>query len=51
MDNHIHVCHNHPDTVAHGQCAVCGEWFCRDCLVQQHGKLFCKAHASPHKLR
>lgn len=51
MDNHIHVCHNHPDTVAHGQCAVCGEWFCRDCLVQQHGKLFCKAHASPQKLR
>lgn len=51
MDNHIHVCHNHPDTVAQGQCAVCGEWFCRDCLVQQHGKLFCKAHASPQKLR
>lgn len=51
MDNHIHVCHNHPDTVAHGQCAVCGEWFCRDCLVQQHGKLFCKGHASPQKLR
>lgn len=51
MDNHIHVCHNHPDTVAHGQCAVCGEWFCRDCLVQQHGKLFCKAHASPQKLQ
>ena len=51
MDNHIHVCHNHPDTVAHGQCAVCGEWFCRDCLVQQHGKWFCKAHASPQNLR
>lgn len=47
----IHVCHNHPDTVAQGQCCVCGEWFCRDCLVQQHGKLFCKAHASPQKLR
>lgn len=46
----IHVCHNHPDTVAHAQCAVCGEWFCRDCLVQQHGKLICKAHASPQKL-
>lgn len=51
MDNHIHVCHNHPDTVAQAQCAVCGEWFCRDCLVQQHGKLFCKGHASPQKLR
>lgn len=51
MDNHIHVCHNHPDTVAQGQCCVCGEWFCRDCLVQQHGKFFCKAHASPQKLR
>ena len=47
----IHVCHNHPDTVAQGQCSVCGEWFCRDCLVQQHGKWICKAHASPQKLR
>ena len=51
MDNHIHVCHNHPDTVAQCQCAVCGEWFCRDCLVQQHGKLICKAHAAPQKQR
>lgn len=51
MDPNFHVCKNHPDTVAHAQCAVCGEWFCRDCLVQQHGKLFCKSHASPQKLR
>lgn len=51
MDNNFHVCHNHPDTVAQAQCAVCGEWFCRDCLTQQHGKFVCKAHASPQKLR
>lgn len=51
MDPNFHVCHNHPDTVAQAQCAVCGEWFCRDCLVQQHGKLICKAHASPQKLQ
>ena len=51
MDNNFHVCHNHPDTVAQAQCAVCGEWFCRDCLTQQHGKFYCKAHASPKKKR
>ena len=51
MDPNFHVCHNHPDTVAQAQCAVCGEWFCRDCLTQQHGKFYCKAHASPKKKR
>lgn len=51
MDPNFHVCKNHPDTVAQAQCAVCGEWFCRDCLVLQHGKLICKAHASPQKLQ
>lgn len=51
MDNNFHVCKNHPDTVAQAQCAVCGEWFCRDCLTQQHGKFYCKAHASPKKKR
>lgn len=51
MDPNFHVCKNHPDTVAQAQCAVCGEWFCRDCLVQQHGKFYCKAHASPPKKR
>lgn len=51
MDPNFHVCKNHPDTVAQAQCAVCGEWFCCDCLTQQHGKFYCKAHASPKKKR
>lgn len=51
MDPNFHVCKNHPDTVAQAQCAMCGEWFCRDCLTQQHGKFYCKDHASPKKKR
>ncbi len=37
-------CHNHPDKEAIGICTVCGEFFCKDCLVNDKGKNYCISH-------
>ncbi len=35
-------CSNHPETEAHGMCAYCGKPFCKDCLVEVKGRMYCK---------
>lgn len=39
-------CYNHPDSIAVGACVYCGKLFCRDCLVEVNGKMYCKADIS-----
>ena len=36
-------CTNHPETEAQGMCAYCGKPFCKDCLVEVKGRMYCKA--------
>ena len=36
-------CTNHPETEADGMCAYCGKPFCKDCLVEVKGRMYCKA--------
>ena len=36
-------CTNHPEVDAQGMCAYCGKPFCKDCLVEVKGRLYCKA--------
>jgi len=36
-------CFNHPETDAFGACVYCGKLFCKDCLVEVDGKMYCKA--------
>ena len=35
-------CTNHPEVDAQGVCAYCGKPFCKDCLVEVKGRLYCK---------
>ncbi len=35
-------CSNHPETEAQGMCAYCGKPFCKDCLVEVKGRMYCK---------
>ena len=36
-------CVNHPEIDAQGACVYCGKLFCKDCLVEANGKMYCKA--------
>ena len=36
-------CINHPEVEAQGMCAYCGKPFCKDCLVEVKGRMYCKA--------
>lgn len=36
-------CANHPEVDAVGACVYCGKLFCKDCLVEVNGKMYCKA--------
>lgn len=35
-------CTNHPEAEAQGMCAYCGKPFCKDCLVEVKGRMYCK---------
>lgn len=35
-------CTNHTETEATGMCTYCGKPFCKDCLVEVKGKMYCK---------
>lgn len=35
-------CTNHPEVDAQGMCAYCGKPFCKDCLVEVKGRMYCK---------
>ena len=35
-------CTNHPELEADGMCAYCGKPFCKDCLVEVKGRMYCK---------
>ena len=35
-------CTNHPEIDAQGMCMYCGKPFCKDCLVEVKGKMYCK---------
>ena len=35
-------CTNHPEIEAQGMCTYCGKPFCKDCLVEVKGKMYCK---------
>ncbi len=35
-------CTNHPEVEAQGMCAYCGKPFCKDCLVEVKGRMYCK---------
>ena len=35
-------CTNHPDVDAQGMCAYCGKPFCKECLVEVKGRMYCK---------
>ena len=35
-------CTNHPDREADGMCAYCGKPYCKDCLVEVKGRMYCK---------
>ncbi len=35
-------CTKHPEVEAQGMCVYCGKPFCKDCLVEVKGKLYCK---------
>ncbi len=35
-------CTNHPEVEAQGMCTYCGKPFCKECLVEVKGKLYCK---------
>ena len=35
-------CTNHPEVEAQGLCAYCGKPFCKDCLVEVKGRMYCK---------
>ena len=36
-------CTNHPEREADGMCSYCGKPFCKDCLVEVKGRMYCKA--------
>ncbi len=35
-------CTKHPEVEADGMCAYCGKPFCKDCLVEVKGRMYCK---------
>lgn len=35
-------CSNHPEVEAAGVCAYCGKPFCKECLVEVKGRMYCK---------
>ena len=35
-------CTNHPEVEAQGMCAYCGKPFCKDCLVEVKGRMYCQ---------
>ena len=35
-------CTNHPEVEAQGICTYCGKPFCKDCLVEVKGRMYCK---------
>ena len=35
-------CTNHPEIEAAGMCVYCGKPFCKDCLIEVKGKMYCK---------
>ena len=35
-------CTNHPQEQAAGMCTYCGKPFCKECLVEVKGKMYCK---------
>ena len=35
-------CTNHPQEMAGGVCSYCGKPYCKDCLVEVKGKMYCK---------
>ncbi len=35
-------CTNHPEREADGMCTYCGKPFCKDCLVEVEGRMYCK---------
>lgn len=35
-------CTNHPEIEAQGMCSYCGKPFCKDCLVEVKGRMYCK---------
>lgn len=35
-------CTNHPEVEAAGMCVYCGKPFCKECLVEVKGKMYCK---------
>ena len=35
-------CFKHPEVEAQGMCTYCGKPFCKECLVEVKGKMFCK---------
>ena len=35
-------CTNHPEVDAQGMCAYCGKPFCKECLVEVKGRMYCK---------
>lgn len=39
-------CTNHPEIEAQGMCAYCGKPFCKDCLVEVKGRMYCKEDLS-----
>lgn len=36
-------CTNHPEVEADGMCTYCGKPFCKECLVEVKGRMYCKA--------
>ena len=39
-------CTNHPEVEAQGMCAYCGKPFCKECLVEVKGRMYCKEDLS-----
>lgn len=35
-------CTNHPEVEAQGMCMYCGKPFCKECMVEVKGKMYCK---------
>ena len=35
-------CTNHPEVDAQGMCVYCGKPFCKDCMIEVKGKMYCK---------
>ncbi|HEY1847911.1 MAG TPA: hypothetical protein VGG37_01835 [Opitutaceae bacterium] len=40
---HLRRCARHPDREAAARCPSCGEFFCRECVVEHEGRILCAA--------